>query len=83
MLVALTGRGVGGRARHGGGAGRDDHGRGRVRLALGDGAVDGFAVIGSCTLMLLFLCAVVEAQAVSPAGPEVAEANDGRLGIGE
>ena len=41
------------------------------------------AVVGSCMLMLLFLYAMVEAQAVGPAGPEVAEASDGRLGIGE
>ena len=34
-------------------------------------------------LMLLFLYAMVEAQAIGPAGPEVAEASDGRLGIGE
>src|SRR3954464_14577875 len=47
VLVALTGRGVSGRARHGRGAGRDDHCRGRVRLALGHGAVDGFAVVGA------------------------------------
>jgi hypothetical protein len=45
--VALGGRGVGGRARHGGGAGRDDHRRGRVGLALGHGAVDRFAVVGA------------------------------------
>src|SRR4028118_14550 len=32
VLVALTGRRVGGWAGHGGGAGRDDHRRGRVRL---------------------------------------------------
>src|SRR4051794_1885860 len=47
VLVALTGRGVSGRARHGRGAGQDDHCRGRVRLALGYGAVDGFAVVGA------------------------------------
>src|SRR4051794_29160510 len=47
VLVALTGRGVSGRARHGRGAGRDDHCRGRVRLALGHGAVNGFAVVGA------------------------------------
>jgi hypothetical protein len=46
VLVALTGRGVSGQARHGRGAGRDDHCRGRVRLALGDGAIDRFAIIG-------------------------------------
>src|SRR3954451_16366813 len=47
VLVALTGLRVGGRARHAGGAGRDAHWRGRVRLALGHGAVNGFAVVGS------------------------------------
>src|SRR5215203_4398215 len=47
VLVALTGRGVSGRARYGRGAGRDDHCRGRVRLALGHGAVNGFAVVGA------------------------------------
>src|SRR3954470_12598257 len=47
VLVALTGRGVSGRARHGRGAGRDDHCRGRVRLALGHGAVNGVAVVGA------------------------------------
>src|SRR5918999_1152279 len=47
VLVALTGRGVSGRARHGRGAGWDDHCRGRVRLALSHGAVNGFAVIGA------------------------------------
>src|SRR3954467_6406596 len=46
VLVALTGRGVSGRARHGRGAGRDDHCRGRGRLALGPGAGNGFAVVG-------------------------------------
>src|ERR671917_935596 len=45
--VALAGRGVGGRARHGAGAGWDDHRRGRVGLALGNGAVDRFAVVGA------------------------------------
>jgi hypothetical protein len=47
MLVALTGRGAGGRAWHGGGAGRDDHGRRRVGLALGDGAINGFTIVGA------------------------------------
>ncbi len=47
MLVALTGRGVGGRARHGAGAGWDDHRHRRVGLALGHGAVDRFAVVGA------------------------------------
>src|SRR5215217_6112092 len=47
VLVALTGRGVSGWARHGGGAGRDDHGRGRVGLALSHGAVNGFAIVGA------------------------------------
>src|ERR671939_2178680 len=47
VLVALTGRGVGGWARHGGGAGRDDHGRGWVRLGLGDGAINRFAIVGA------------------------------------
>src|SRR5918912_165978 len=37
VLVALTGRGVGARARHGGGAGRDDHRLRRVGLVLGHG----------------------------------------------
>jgi hypothetical protein len=45
MAVALGGRGAGGRARHGGGAWWNDHRRGRVGLALGDGAVHGFAVV--------------------------------------
>src|SRR3954454_17566007 len=47
VLVALTGRSVSGRARHGRGTGRDDHCRGRVRLTLGHGAVNGFAVVGA------------------------------------
>src|SRR3954468_6539594 len=47
VLVALSGRGVGARARHGGGARRDDHGLGWVRLVLGDGTIDGFAVVGA------------------------------------
>src|SRR6476469_1968663 len=47
VLAALTGRGVSGRARHGRGAGRDDHCRGRVRLARGHGAVNRFAVVGA------------------------------------
>src|SRR5918998_4960121 len=45
MAVALAGRGAGGRARDGGGAGGGGHPRGRVGLALGHGAVHGFAVI--------------------------------------
>ena len=44
----LSGRGAGGRARNGAGAGRrDDHGRGRVGVALGNGAVGGCAVVGA------------------------------------
>ena len=45
MPVALAGRGTRGRARHRGRAWRDDHGHGRVGLVLGDGAVDGLAVV--------------------------------------
>src|SRR4051812_16209443 len=47
VLVALTGRGVSGRARHGRGAGRDDHCRGRVRLTLGHRAGNGVAGLGA------------------------------------
>src|SRR5215213_7249311 len=45
MLVPLTGRGARGRARHGGGARRDDHRHGWVGLALSHGAVNGLAII--------------------------------------
>src|SRR5215204_3000135 len=47
VLVALTGHGVGGWARHGGDAGRNDDRHRRVRLALGDGAVNWFAIVGA------------------------------------
>src|SRR5215213_1695947 len=47
MLVALRRFGIGSRAYHRGGAGRDDHRRGRVRLARSDGAIGRFAVIGA------------------------------------
>src|SRR3712207_8960946 len=40
-------RSAGGRARHGGGTWWDDHRRGRVGLARGDGAMDGLAIIGA------------------------------------
>ena len=81
MTVALGGCCRGRVARHRGRARRHDDGR--LGIAHGDAGVDTGLVVGSCTLMLLFLYAMVEAQAVSPAGPEVAEASDGRLGIGE
>lgn len=45
MLVALSGRGAGGLARHRVGTWWDDHRRGRVRLVPGHGAVDGFAIV--------------------------------------
>ena len=54
-----------------------------LRMALMHIGVDAVSVVRSCTLMLLFLYAMVEAQAVSSAGHEVAEASDHRLGIGE
>src|SRR4051794_5395065 len=46
VLVALTGRGARGRARHGGGARRGDHRHGGIGLTLSHGAVNGLAVIG-------------------------------------
>src|SRR3954452_14809322 len=49
VLVALTGRGARGRARHGGGARRDDHRYGWVGLALSHSAVNGLAVIRTVT----------------------------------
>jgi hypothetical protein len=81
VAVALDGRCYGRVAQDGIGPGRRHHYG--VGMALVQGGVDPGPVVGSCTLMLLFLYAMVEAQAVSPAGPEVAEASDGRLGIGE
>ena len=47
MPVALAGRGVGARARHGAGAWWDDHRHGRVGLARSHGAVDRLAVVGA------------------------------------
>ena len=81
VAVAPGGLGLGRVAGHGRGAWRYDHGR--FGMTLGDAVVNAGLIVGSCTLMLLFLYAVVEAQAVSPAGPEIAKASDGRLGIGE
>lgn len=45
VLVALRGGGVDDRARHGGGAARDDHCCGWVRLGLGHGAINWSAII--------------------------------------
>jgi hypothetical protein len=81
MAIARRRFGLGHLARHRRRARRDDDGR--LGVAFRDAVVDAISIVGSCTLMLLFLYAMVEAQAVSPAGPEVAEASDGRLGIGE
>ena len=81
VAIALGGCGLGGRTE------RRIHARWHDHfspwMALVHIGVDAVAVVGSCMLMLLFLYAMVEAQAIGPAGPEVAEASDGRLGIGE
>jgi len=49
----------------------------------GDCLVGGRTIIGSRTLMLLFLCNVVEAQAADLSGPETAEPSNSRVSIGE
>ena len=81
MRVLLGWRGLSRRTRHRARAWRNDDGR--FGVALGEAGVDALLVVGSCMLMPLFLCGVVEAQAADLPGPEATEAGEGCLIVGE
>src|SRR4051794_28900938 len=81
MAVALRRRGLGIRRWHRARTRRHDDGR--LGVARGDAGVNTLLVVGSCMLMPLFLCGVVEAQAADLPGPEATEAGEGCLIVGE